>query len=284
MDKQELLDEENRYLSLYHGMELWPDINLPYSRENENGILFYVYYLILKNEMYGIDSKDKDIFNKIISNIRTYDKDSKQIYGLYDRGDSESLNPSKDKIRTISHDNISAIACSKFAHSTPENCFIYKHGVKNLWRFDNVYPEKPRWSRIMLPRDVILWSYLAGKIPQFLLIFPVFSCIISCVRSKKYRPALHKRLITFFKTGTLPPITSEDISTSGKLLSLMRLYSIKNTFIGKLGFKICTYFINKHFDEGWKFVFNYYFKNHDHPINKLAAEAYVKNGKQFIKF
>ncbi len=66
-----------------------------------------------------------------------------------------------------------------------------------------------------------------------------------------------------------------------KLLAFMKLYTLRKKWFGKLTWKICTYFINKHFDEGWKFVFNFYFKNQEHPINLLANKIYEENKEIF---
>src|ERR1051325_1950291 len=79
-------------------------------RDNENGVLFYLEYILLK-EAQGQDiSDDVAEFKHIVENIRTYDGDSTRLLGLYDRGAGESLNPDKDSIRMISHDNLTAIA------------------------------------------------------------------------------------------------------------------------------------------------------------------------------
>ncbi|HLD91654.1 MAG TPA: hypothetical protein VI911_11705 [Patescibacteria group bacterium] len=267
------------YIDISHGMELWPD-KIPNHRENENGIHFLVIYYILKDIIGTLNQDDLTTFRRIVYNLQTFDTQGQKVKGLYDRGAYESLNPDKTNIRTISHDNINSIACFSKILNTPYHKEIYDHGKDNWWRFDNVYPEKPRWSRLMHPRDIIFWSYLANKfLSKFFIWEPMIECLLTCYFKYDSRPQLHERIWYFITSKEYTKITG--IATSGKLLAFVRLYTVKNTWFGKLTWKLCTKFINRDFEEGWFGVISFYFKNPDHPINLLAKEIYNNNKEMF---
>lgn len=254
----------NDWISSYHGMELDP-IARPDWRGNENGILFLVYYFYLKDILGTLTDEDIKTYQQIVINLRTYDENSNQIRGLFDRGAKESLNPDKESIRTISHDNLSAI--SLFSKMLEHSGLAYHkeiadYGREHFWRFDNVYPDKPRWSRIQHPRDIVFWSYIDGKIwSNFFMWFVILNCFISCFSKEKDSQGRYV--------------------TSGRLLTFLRLYPYKNKLWGRLTWKICTYAVNKRFQNGWLEVFNIYFGNPEHPINLLAKEAYEKKKELF---
>lgn len=275
--------DEEKFISNYHGMELDP-IAEPDKRFCENGILFLSTWMIFKKIAGKLTKSDVIQFQTIVENITTYKSPKEKVKGLYDRGSKESLNPDKTQINAISHDNLTAISCmSKILEDEglSYHIDIKDHGRDNFWRFDNVYPENPRWARIMLPRDIIMWSYNGGSFWAKLMIWEtVFECIISCSDTYDYKPQLFQRIWTFITTGKYPDYTRQP-STSGKQLAFIRLYCLRNTFIGKIGYKICTWFIDRKWDEGWKFVFNYYYKNQDHPIDLLIKEIYGNNKEIF---
>ena len=266
---------EEKWISEYHGMELQP-VAEPDKRHNENGILFLSYYYTLKYILGKLRHSDIAKFQIITENITTYRADGNKIQGLYDRGAGESM-LKKEDIRTISHDNLTAIACfSKLMESEglAYHKKIREHGSKNMWRFDNVYPEKPRWSRLMHPRDVVFWSYISGQFWAKLFIwYPILEMIYTCYRMKEGRPRLHEKFINFIKTRKWQKTETYLVPTSGKLLSFLRLISIKDKFVGKISWRICSWLISKNFSNGWVDVFQIYFQEKDHPINKLARKA-----------
>jgi hypothetical protein len=275
--------DEEKYISEFHGMELDP-IAEPDKRFCENGVLFLVVWMILKKIAGKLTKSDIVQFQIIVENITTYRSPTEKVKGLYDRGAKESLNPDKTQINAISHDNLTTISCmSKILEDEglTYHVDIKNHGKANFWRFDNVYPDRPRWARVMLPRDVIMWSYNGGSFwARFAILDTILESIISCSDTYDYTPQLYQRIWTFITTGKYPDYTKQP-STSGKQLAFIRLYCLRNTFLGKIGYKICTRLISKKWEESWKFVFNYYYKNQEHPINLLAKEIYEKNKEIF---
>ena len=275
---------EKEWISEFHGMELDP-IADDSKRDNENGILFLAEYYYLKHLQGEMTHADIAKFQIITENIAARDKDGEKIRGLYDRGAGESLWEDKEKIRTISHDNLTAIAGFSYLFRKDGLAYhkqIAAHGRKNLWRFDNVYPEKPRWARFMHPRDIVYWSYLDGKLwAKFMIWYPILEMIYSCYEAKEGRPRLHEKVLHFFKTGKWLKTERYIIPTSGKLMTFARMYPIKDKFIGKIGWKICSYFISKNFSNGWKEVFNIYYRNPENLIKQRVNKQYEKNKRIF---
>lgn len=265
----------DNYIDMSHGMELNPD-EIENHRENENGIHFLTLYYILSFLNDKLTQKDLDIFSQIVDNITSYGADGNKIHGLYDRGAGESLGEDKESIRTISHDNLNAIACFSKAFGLIFHEDIVKYGNSHMWRFDNVYPENPRVARTMHPRDIIFWSFLAKKWWAKVFIWePLLECILTCCKTYDIKPKLHERIWYWFTRKEYTPW--KQISTSGKLLAFTRLFALRKTWYGRLTWKICTGFIDKHFEDGWKTCFDIYFQNPNHPIRKEIAELYDKN-------
>jgi hypothetical protein len=274
---------EKEWISEFHGMELDP-IADDSKRGNENGILFYSQFLYLKHIQGDLTHADIAKFQIITENLRSYDKDGKKIMGLYDRGAGESLWADKERIRTISHDNLSAIAGFSYLfkdEGLSEHKKVAAHGRKNFWRFDNVYPENPRWGRIMHPRDIIYWSYLAGRWWAKIAIFWVMiEAIISCAEAEEDRPRIHEKVIHFFKTGKWLPKSHTVIPTSGKLMVFARFYPIRDKFVVKLTWRICSWLVEKNFGS-WQNVFHIYYKNPNNPIRKRLDKIVEKNKRIF---
>jgi hypothetical protein len=274
---------EEKFIDMSCGLELDEDL-IPNHRQNENGIYFLTLYYMLKQLDDSLTCDDLLTYKKIVENIRTYGKDGVKIKGLYDRGADESLKTDKDSIRKISHDNINAIACfSKVFEKIPqiefkEHIYIKEYGVKNLWRFDNAFPDAPRWSCIQHPRDWIMWSYLGGSLIAKLFIFePMLECVLACWSVSVTKPDIFTRIVTWIKTRTWPATHIIELDTSGKLLSFCRLYTVRNKWFGRLTFKICTWIIKKRAKKNWQQIFAYYFGNVNHPINKVIESIYKKS-------
>lgn len=246
-----------------HGMELWEG-NTDGLRKNENGVLFLIEYYILLWMADRLTSSETRSFVALVNSIQTYDLEGRQMKGLYDRGQKESITVPIDERRTISHDNLTAISCFSYMMEdfiTEDNHFfnhIYDHGVYYWWRFDNVYPNAQRWSRIMHPRDMIYWSALKGNVLALVLFFfPMITNIIACRAPKEV--------------------------TSGKLLAFVRLQSIllkhplnwKQKFlkaVAEITWRICSKSVRRIHEDSWKGVFEYYFKNPNFPSNVLLRE------------
>lgn len=252
---------ESRWINPTHGMELHPDINTG-NRQNENGILFLAEYEFLKYELSQMFGSDVSIFNAIAKNLRTYKPNGVDRYeGLFDRGSGESLTIPKEEMRTISHDNITAIVAFSAMFHLGYHEAVFKHGKRNFWRFDNVYPEAPRWSRIMHPRDIIHWSRLGGGVIgkslawSFMWLFYVSQIWSALDKSDK----------------------NGNINTSGPLLIFVRLFPLRRKSIVARGVwwlcqKIRKFYHKREYD----FMFEYYFNDEQHPNRLLAKEVFTK--------
>ncbi len=134
----------------------------------------------------------------------------------------------------------------------------------------------------MHPRDIVYWSYLAGKLwAKFMIWYPILEMIWSCSKKKEPRPRLHEKILHFIKTRKWQKTERYIVPTSGKLMTFARLYPIKDTFCGKIGWRICSWFIAKNFEGGWKEVFHLYYKNPVNPINLRVKKQYEKNKRIF---
>lgn len=221
-------------------------------RDNENGVLFYLEYILLK-EAKGLDiSEDVAEFRIIVENIRTHAADGSKIMGLYDRGQDESLNPNKEAIRVISHDNLTAIAAfdARYGDGSEANN-IALYGLKHQLRYDNAYPEKPRWTTIQWPSDWAFWMLSSGKWYYMPLIagwYPLF-----VVRS-------------------ITEMFGEPTDTSGRLLDFVRFASHRDKSIPmKLLWKLYCYTQKQKYGDNWlNQIMSIYFHNPNHPLRVLS--------------
>lgn len=273
---------ESKWVNPYHGLELTPDF-VEGTRDNENGILFLVEYYFLKSLLGNLTSQDIKHFESIVESLQTYDLSGKQIPGLYDRGARESITHTPQEVRTISRDNLLAIGSfSKFKNLKYAND-IFNHGMKNQWRFDNQYPEKPSWSRFMwnIPDIFTMCKYSSTRLGHLISFFgmPLFhlSNIYSILTKYDVRPAWYTRIICWFK-GKDAGELRKDIDSSGPWLVFVKMFPlIQKSWTSKLVWKFCTWVLNKQHKEGWKFIAEYYFKHPQHPCRLLMVEAWKKN-------
>lgn len=225
------------YLNFDHGLELSKG-NTQGRRGNENGILFYCEYLILK-EMSGqeLDNSDLLTFTKIMEGL-TVEK------GLYDRGksDKDVENPK----RTLSHDNISAIASASKMLNTNHAKDIAKYGLKHLFVYNN---NQTGFRLPMNPANYTMWLALAN--------ISVFLQII---------------FLPFFLINFIITMSKPKENTSSKLLYLVELYPLRYTMYGVI-FKLYLFLLERQYGEDYfREIFAIYFKDYDHPINKLARD------------
>lgn len=214
-----------------HGMSLRPGPHA--GRDNENGVLFYLHYILIKEALGLPIQEDVEMFKSIIERIRTYDdSDGTRIPGLYDRGQDESLTPHKDQLRTISHDNLTAIAAFSYRYGDPaEVNKIAKYGMLHWNRYDNAYPHKPRIITTMWPTDLGFWTMCSKNpiyIPWAVAMFPLF-------------------WFRCFLTNTNKPG-----ETSGKLLNFVRFAAMrdKNPW-GWMGWKIHSSMMRLMYGKYW---------------------------------
>lgn len=247
-----------RWVNPNHGMELAPDINTG-ARNNENGVVFYATYIILKY-LSGYDvGEDLEQFYHIVDRLQAYNQKGLQIRGIYDRGAKESLEYDREVLRLISHDNLSAISSISGYFNFPYAEDIWNYGKANFMLFDNAYPEKPRviykknhtgklstpfkWS----PRDWCYWAFNAKSKWWFLLFLPFFIMnIITC----------------------MSPVGE----TSGKQLVIIRLaLSSKKSKLMWINWIICKSILRAAYGKTWAAkIMGIYYKHPSHPIHQLA--------------
>lgn len=267
------------YLSLNRGIELWP-VNTEEAKSNENGIVF-LYRLMYLRKMLGILNKeDKQICRQIIENLNSWscaNNFCQRVDGLYDRQQDDSKNKIPD---TMSHDNINAIiGIDLYILEDGMYCKkILKYLSDHYWTYNNQTPYFTDFNRIMHPRDIIFWSYLNKNILSYIFLpYLILEMILSCCKRKVTKPDIISRIVYFIKNRKFHE-TRVEIPTSGKLLWLDRAMMCQDRLFGKIMMFLCKKCINFAFrkEGGIKFTFNYYFKNQDHPINKMAERLYDK--------
>lgn len=221
-------------------------------RDNENGVLFYLEYIMIK-EAAGLPI-DEDIaaFKQIVEVIRTYENSNTRVMGLYDRGAGESLNPDKDAIRVISHDNLTAISAFDQRYGDGSEAeHIAKWGIPCLL-YDNAYPRSQRIKTIQWPTDVMFWAMCSKNFWLKLITCPMFGLfLLRCFISNLDKPD----------------------STSGKLLNFVRFYSFKdkNIFM-KLMWKGYAAMMRRQYGPNWvNALMTIYFQNPAHPNRLLSA-------------
>jgi len=252
-----------------HGLELEPISSIWQRRGNENGILFLAILYSLKIIRGEFTAKDHKRFDDIVQVLHTWPNNILQgsIPGLYDRGafeshiDHEFHIPMQDR-RLISHDNLTAISELSAYLELPYAEDIAKHGLRNLFRYDNGCPEDPRWifkkpnnsfstSCQWHPRDWFLWLYNANgwyRLSSYIF-YPVFflANILTCFTDYK--------------------------ETSGKQLMFMRLaIGSKKSWLKRLNFWICKKIMERKYGKNWleKIFEIYYPQREDNPIRIIS--------------
>jgi hypothetical protein len=234
-----------KYYNPVHGLELLPDINTG-NRQNENGILFLVEYLLMTNP---ITPEDEDKFKEVVKNIQIEP-------GLYDRGslDTQIAAASGIDKRTISHDNISAIAAGSYYLGTHHASDIAIYGLKNCFSYNNL---KKGLRAPMNPGNWSIWLAL-GKVAPLLqvLFFPFY-------------------LINFFITTN-----KAKEQTSGKLLYFVELYPLRKHVAWGMMYKMLIYKLKKMYgDKPLVELTKIYFKDEQHPV-RLVSESFNDNGSK----
>jgi len=241
---------DTKWIDIRHGMSLSPG---PWSyRDNENGVLFYLEYIMLK-EAQGLPiNEDIATFKEILENIRTYHGSNTRIMGLFDRGSKESLSEDRNGIRLISHDNMTAIsAFDKRYGSGQEAYYIAKWGIPTLL-YDNAYPMDQRLKSIQWPTDIFFWAMCSNNSRLKIITLPIaglflFRCFISCL--------------------------SKQQNTSSKLLNFVRFFAWKDSnWFMKLCWKSYSTLMRRQYGVHWvNALMTIYFQNPDHPNRSLSA-------------
>lgn len=244
--------DESRWINYTQGLELEPDKNVGYDTTSENAILFYVEYLILKDTLGELTPSDLITFQKICDNLRTYKNLSTRYEGLFDRREGESIRIDKEILRPISHDNLTAISSGSVRWNMRQCERIAEYGIKKQFRYDNAYPESPRWKRMMFhPRDWFYWLY-NGK--------------------GKYR-ALSYMFYPVFLGAALWSAKAPKEKTSGKLLCFTRLFGRREPILRFTWFLTRAVLKWRHGDTWLTDITTTYFRHPEHPIRILAKEV-----------
>lgn len=266
-----------QYFNPLHGLELHARPSLNFSeldgRDNENGILFLVEWMFLQQIKMSLKKEDAvDFLNTSLQTDFVIIKNLSVLGypGLYHRGYGKlKFHEVTGEIVDISHDNITAIAC----YSISEREKILAHAKKYQWRFDNAQPEKPRWTRVLHPRDIIFLGYLnknwwAYPFLPLLSIMAIFSCVTKWV----VRPTWYQKIWDyFFKVGLSAPY--KDIATSGKCLWFVRFYATRERLWSKITWKVCEWLMVKIVKLNFFDAIHLYFKQRTpeyHPIMEVC--------------
>ncbi len=252
-----------------HGLELEPISSNWQRRGNENGILFLAILYSLKILRDEFTPKDQKRFDDIVQVLHAWPQNFLHgaIPGLYDRGAFESHSQHEFYVppehrRGISHDNLTAISELSAYLDLPYAKDIAKHGLKYQFRFDNGYPEEPRWwfkksdghlssSFKFHPRDWFLWLYNAGG---------------------GYRVLSYAFYPVFFLANITTCFTDYQ-ETSGKQLMFMRLaIGNKKSWLKRFNFWICKKLMKRKYGKHWleKIFGIYYYQREDNPIRILS--------------
>lgn len=242
------------------------------SRDNENHILFLCEYVFLC-DMLG--RKDQ------VEELKPFFVQAKSLLqvpnypGLYNRGYGPlAFNEATGEKVDISFDNMTGFACLNYFYFG--NCDeIMTHLKKSKFRIDNIQPEKPRWRRILHPRDVIFLSYLVSNYwASLALPLLIVDAILSCGTKWVIRPTLYQKVWNLlYKTGLSAPY--RDVATSGKCLWFIRLYVTRNRIWGRATFKLCEFVMKKFTGLDFIDALRLYFAQRTtayHPIIELCDE------------
>ena len=138
----------------------------------------------------------------------------------------------------ISLDNLTALS----ALSPNYAAKIYAETKRQWLRYDNLNPEKPSWSRIQQPRDIIFYGMQAGSWICWIL-SPIM--LLFCFMS----------------------MFSSFDETSGKLLVWVRLYSLKQNLFMRIALWFFTLQLRVCHSQNWYDVVKIYFQGDEqHPV------------------
>ena len=258
-----------------HGLELSSGQNKGL-RYNENGILFYVQWLLLLDEFDQIEKSDRKTFKQLVKSLESY-KNGKKIKGIYDRGGKESFYRNKPDL--ISHDNITAIVAGSTLFNMNFGNEVASYGIKNLMNFDNSNINNAGLKNLQVhPRDWFFWlrsskSLFHNYLSYFA--YPVFliSAIEDPLNHIKCRPVWWEK---FFSIKKIKKYKRKDIcflDSSGPLLWYVRYQSLyRKSGLVSFTNKLSRDLYKIHYGKNWKSkIFITYYKNPNHPNRVLVA-------------
>jgi hypothetical protein len=227
-----------KYYNPVHGLELEPDVNTG-NRQNENGILFLVEYLLMTNP---ISPSDEDKFKQVVKNIEVEP-------GLYDRGqlDNDIAAISGVEKRTISHDNISAISAGSYYLGTHHASDIAIYGLRHCFSYNN---HKKGFRAPMNPGNWSIWLALGKTAPLLQLLFFPFYLVNFLITTNKAKE-----------------------HTSGKLLYFVELFPLRNHRLWSILYRMLIHRLKLMYGSNpLKELTKIYFKDEQHPVRLVAEE------------
>lgn len=245
---------QERWINDSHGLELYIDQTTG-ERGNENGILFLAEFFFMKDILGTLTQEDIDLFSHICEKLQSYKPDGTQLRGIFDRGAGESLQFAyqnrSDELRTISHDNLTAISAFSQKYDLRYARDIAKYGLKHLMIYNNRYPGTYKLCNIQYhPRDWFFWMWNAGFKMLALPWFPIF-----------------------FLANVITCFTPKD-ETSGKMLMFTRTQS--NSPLFWITKKVCYGIMRLRYGKDWLHkISKIYFHQPDHPIPILAEKIHL---------
>lgn len=236
------------WYSEYHGFELRPNVNTPNARiTTENGVLYFAEFLMLLDIREDLQTLDRARFYNLCRALQV-------VPGLYDRGAAESTTVPYNERRTISHDNITAIASGSVICNYDFEKEIANFGLEHLFMYNNV---APRLVPPMNPGSYCSWLSMADRDYLSILFFPIF---------------LINVIITMFKPKQ---------NTSGKKLYILEFYAL-SIIQGKRMFKwISKLFFSRLVSQyGSDFIHQIYkiYYPEDHPLVVFSKNIVYKDG------
>lgn len=227
-----------------HGMELVPG-KTEGKRDNENGILYLVELIFLKH-MRGEDtSEEVQAFRDLSFRLITKEH-GRKVYGLYDRGEDESVTIPTSERRSISKDNMGAFSSGAFFCIKRVAEQIYEYGLKHFGVYNN---RKPKIRLPFNPGNFCVWSYNGGSDITWLLFIP------------------------FYILDTIVAVTREKKNTSGKWRTFTELYPLRNeNFFWR---SLWEYYVDSMRDMYGcdfldKLATEYFWQTSENPIRKAA--------------
>lgn len=245
MIKQEVY---RNWYSEYHGLELKPNVNTPSARiTTENGILYFTEFLMLLDIREDLQTLDRARFYNLCRALQV-------TPGLYDRGAGESNFIPYDQRRSISQDNIVAVASGSVICDYDFQNEIAYYGLEHGFMFNNI---APRLVLPMNPGNYSPWLAMAGKkfLPVVFFIFYLINILITSFKNKQ--------------------------NTSSKKLYIIELYALvikQNNrlfkFVSKLFF---SRLVSQYGEDFIHQIYKIYYPE-DHPLVFFSKNIVYKRG------
>jgi hypothetical protein len=211
--------------------------------ESENGQLFLSEYILLEHQSRGFSDECKkasEIMEQQLQNCLIKK-------GLYCR------NTDLKYSRVLSHDNMCGIISYSALFKTQHRYDIWKYLLLHLGTYDSSQGKSPQLSKYLPfnPANFFIWGLCADSIFCYVF-FPLFIVNLLVTISKK----------------------KED--TSGKILSWVQMYPIKNNLLVKISFYLFEMRMKNQYGDNYiKELMHIYHKvnSENFPINKIIGAA-----------